>query len=73
MIKVINKNSKEKEKINYRHLGNFCNSCGSKIESNLLLIRQDSGNSGSIINLCNKCLQELKKKIEALEDKNVEM
>ena len=36
MIKVINKNSKEKEKINYRQLGNFCNSCGSKIESNIL-------------------------------------
>ena len=73
MIKVINKNSKEKEKINYRQLGNFCNSCGSKIEGNLLLIRQDSGNSGTIIILCDKCLQELKKKIEALEDKNVEM
>ena len=67
MIKIINKNSKEKEKINYRQLGNFCNSCGSKIESNLLLIRQDSGNSGTIISLCDKCLQELKKKIEALE------
>jgi hypothetical protein len=73
MIKVINKNSKEKEKINYRQLGNFCNSCGSIIESNLLLIRQDSGNSGSIISLCDKCLQELKKKIEALEEENVEM
>ena len=67
MIKVINKNSKEKEKINYRQLGNFCNSCGSKIESNLLLIRQDSG---TIISLCDKCLQELKKKIEALEEEN---
>lgn len=67
MIKVINKNSKEKEKINYRQLGNFCNSCGSKIESNLLLMRQDSGNSGTIISLCDKCLQELKNKIEALE------
>lgn len=70
MIKVINKNSKEKEKINYRQLGNFCNSCGSKIEGNLLLIRQDSGNSGTIIILCDKCLQELKKKIEALEEEN---
>ena len=67
MIKVISKNSKEKEKINYRQLGNFCNSCGSKIESNLLLIRQDGGNNGTIINLCDKCLIELKKKIEDLE------
>ena len=73
MIKVINKNSKEKEKINYRQLGKFCNSCGSKIESNLLLIRQDSGNSGTIINLCDKCLQELKTKIEASEVENVEV
>lgn len=68
MIKVINKNSKEKEKINYRNLGNFCNSCGSKIETNILSIRQDGGNSGTIISLCDKCLQELKTKIESLED-----
>ena len=73
MIKVINKNSEEKENINYRQLGNFCNSCGSKIESNLLLIRQDIGNSGTIISLCDKCLQELKKKIEDLEVENVEV
>lgn len=43
---------------------------GCNIESNLLLIRQDSGNSGTIISLCDKCLQELKKKIEALEEEN---
>ena len=49
MIEILNKNSKEKEKINYRQLGNFCNSCGSKIESNILSIRQDAGNSGTII------------------------
>ena len=73
MIEIINKNSKEKEKINYRQLGNFCNSCGSIIESNLLLIRQDSGNSGTIMSLCDKCLQELKTKIEAMEDENVDM
>ena len=70
MIKVINKNSKEKEKISYRYLGDFCNSCGSKIGSNILSIRQDGGNGGAIINLCNKCLQELKNKIESLEDEN---
>lgn len=73
MIEIINKNSKEKEKINYRQLGNFCNSCSSKIESNILSIRQDSGNSGSIISLCDKCLQELKTKIATLEDENVEV
>ena len=70
MIEIINKNSTEKEKINYRHLGNFCNSCGSKIESNILSIRQDTGNSGTIISLCDKCLHELKKKIENLEEEN---
>ena len=73
MIKVINKNSEEKEKINYRHLDNFCNSCGNKGGSNLLIIRQDGGNNGTIINLCNKCLQELKTKIEDLEVENVEV
>lgn len=71
MIEIINKNSKEKEKINYRQLGNFCNSCGSKIKSNILSIRQDGGNSGAIISLCDKCLQELKEKIGSLEDENV--
>ena len=70
MIKVINKNSEEKEKINYRHLGNFCNSCSSKMGSNILSIRQDGGNNGTIINLCDKCLQELKTKIESLEEKD---
>ena len=69
MIKVINKNSKEK--ITYRHLDNFCNSCGRKIGSNILSIRQDGGNSGTIINLCDKCLIKLKKKIEDLEENNV--
>jgi hypothetical protein len=65
MIKIIQKNSKEKEEnINYRYLGNFCNSCGNKTESNLLVIKQDVGNSGTIINLCDKCLQELKEKIK---------
>lgn len=76
MIEVINKNSKEKEKIHYRHLGNFCNSCGSKIGSNILSIRQDGGNSGTIISLCDDCLLELKRKIEELEterDENVEV
>ena len=73
MIEILNKNSKEKEKINYRQLGNFCNSCGSKIESYILSIRQDGGNSGTIISLCDKCLQELKTKIATLEDENVEV
>lgn len=70
MIEVINKNSKEKEKINYRYLGNFCNSCGSKIGSHILSIEQDGGTGGTIVSLCDKCLQELKKKIEALEEEN---
>ena len=65
MIKIIQKNSKEKEEnINYRHLGNFCNSCGSKTGSNLLVIKQDGGTGGTIINLCDKCLQEIKQKIK---------
>ena len=70
MIEILNKNSKEKEKINYRYLGNFCNNCESKIESHILSIKQDRGTGGTIISLCDKCLQELKNKIEALEDEN---
>lgn len=70
MIEILNKNSKEKEKISYRYLGNFCNSCGSKIESHILSIKQDRGTGGTIVSLCDKCLQELKTKIEALEDEN---
>jgi len=66
MIKIITKNSEEKEKINYRYLGNFCNSCGNKTGSNLLVIKQDGGTSGTIINLCDKCLQKLKEKMKNL-------
>ena len=70
MIEILNKNSKEKEKISYRYLGNFCNSCGSKIESHILSIKQDGGTGGTIVSLCDKCLQELKTKIEALGNEN---
>lgn len=69
MIEILNKNSKEKEKIRYRYLHSYCLSCNTK-SSNLISIRQDGGNSGTIVSLCDKCLQELKTKIEALEDEN---
>ena len=46
--------------------------CNTK-SSNLISIRQDGENSGTIISLCDKCLQELKKKIADWEDEDVEV
>lgn len=72
MIEVINKNSKESKKMKYRHIFSYCYSCNSN-STNIISIRPNGGTSGIMINLCDKCLQELKKKIEALEDENVEV
>lgn len=64
MIEIVT--DKDEKSIRYRYLHSYCLSCNTK-SSNLISIRQDGGNSGTIINLCDKCLQELKKKIEDLE------
>ena len=42
-------------------------------KENVLEIRADNSNAGTIISICDKCLQELKKKIEDLEVENVEV
>lgn len=42
-------------------------------KENVLEIREETSTGGAIIDMCDKCLQELKKKIEDLEVENVEM
>lgn len=68
MIEVVNINSKESKKMKYRYIHSYCNSCNCKNSTNIISVRQDGLNSGTIINLCDKCLQELKKNIEDLEE-----
>ena len=72
MIEIVTEKNKKSVILKYRYLHSYCLSCNTK-SSNLISIRQDGGNSGTIINLCDKCLQELKKKIEDLEVENVEV
>ena len=72
MIEIVTDKDEKSKSLRYRYLYSYCLSCNTK-SSNLISIRQDGGNSGTIINLCDKCLQELKKKIEDLEDENVEV
>lgn len=64
MIEVVNANSNEGKKMKYRHIFSFCNSCNSKNSTNIISIRRDGSTGGTIINLCDKCLQELKEKIK---------
>lgn len=52
------------------YIGGYCNSCNSKTVSNILSIRQNGGNNGTIISLCDKCLLELKKTLDDLYGKN---
>jgi hypothetical protein len=66
MIKII-KNSEINETTRYRFYGVRCNCCNRTNNVNVLEIRADNSNGGTIISICDKCLQELKTKIEALE------
>nr|DAF45750.1 MAG TPA: TPL-binding domain in jasmonate signaling [Siphoviridae sp. ctxYv12] len=72
MIKII-KNSEINKTTKYRFYGVRCNCCNKTNNVNVLDIRAEGSNSGIIIAICNKCLQELKKKIEDLEVENVEV
>lgn len=67
MIKLI-KNSELKKTITYQFYGIRCNCCNSTNNVNVLEIRAESSSGGTIISICDKCLQELKAKIEALEE-----
>lgn len=67
MIKLI-KNSELKKTITYQFYGIRCNCCNSTNNVNVLEIRAENSSGGTIISICDKCLQELKAKIEALEE-----
>ena len=56
----------------YKIYATRCNCCNGTDNTNVLEIRADNSNAGTIIIICDKCLQELKIKIESLEDENVE-
>ena len=72
MIKIIKNNEIDKN-TRYKFYATRCNCCTRTNNINVLEIKVDGSNSGTIIPICDKCLQELKKKIEDLEVDNVEM
>lgn len=72
MINII-KNSEINKTTKYRFYGVRCNCCNETNNVNVLDIRADGSNSGTILAICDKCLIELKKKIEDLEVENVEV
>ena len=72
MIEIVTEKDEKSKSLKYRYLHSYCLSCNTK-SSNLISIRQDGGNSGIIISLCDKCLHKLKKKIENSKDENVEV
>lgn len=72
MIKII-KNNEINKNTRYKFYATRCNCCNGTNNVNVLEVSADNSNAGTIISICDKCLQELKAKIEALEDENVEM
>ena len=69
MIKLI-KNSEINETTRYRFYGVRCNCCNGTNNVNVLEITADNSNASTIVSICDKCLQELKKKIEVLEEED---
>ena len=65
MIEIVTEKDEKGKSLKYRYLHSYCLSCNTK-SSNLISIRQDGGNSGIIISLCDKCLIELKEQIKKL-------
>ena len=72
MIKIIKNNELDKN-TRYKIYATRCNCCNGIHNINVLEIRADNSNAGTIISICDKCLIELKKKIEDLEVENVEV
>nr|DAW58394.1 MAG TPA: hypothetical protein [Caudoviricetes sp.] len=72
MINIIKNNEIDKN-TRYKFYATRCNCCNGTNNVNVLEVSADNSNVRTIVSICNKCLQELKKKIEALEDENVEM
>ena len=66
MIKIIKNNELDKN-TRYKIYATRCNCCNGTGNTNVLEVRTDNSNTGTIISICDKCLQELKKKIEDLE------
>lgn len=69
MIKII-KNSEINETTRYRFYATRCNCCNEDSNVNILEVMEDNSNTRTLISICDKCLQELKTKIEALEDED---
>lgn len=69
MIKIIKNNEMDKN-TRYKIYATRCNCCNETNNVNVLDIRADNSNAGTIISICDKCLQELKKKIEDLEEED---
>lgn len=69
MIKII-KNSEINETTRYRFYGIRCNCCNSTNNVNALEIRAENSSGGTIIDICDKCLIELKEQIEKLGGEN---
>ena len=65
MIKII-KNSELEKTITYKFYGVRCRCCGETNNINVLEIRAENSSGGTIIDICNKCLIELKEEIEKL-------
>ena len=69
MIKII-KNSEINKTTRYRFYATRCNSCNETSNVNVLEVMEDNSNTRTLISICDKCLQELKKKIESLKDED---
>lgn len=69
MIKII-KNSEIDKTTKYKFYACRCDSCNKTKDVNILEIRPDGLNSGTIISICDSCLNKLKNKIENLEVEN---
>lgn len=69
MIKLI-KNSEINKTTKYIFYGVRCNCCNGTDNTNVLEIRADNSNTGTIISICDKCLIELKEQIEKLGGEN---
>ena len=67
MIKLIKNNELDKN-IKYRFYATRCNCCNGTSNVNVLEITTDNSNASTIVSICDKCLQELKAKIQALEE-----
>ena len=69
MIKIIKNNEIDKN-TRYKFYTTRCNCCNRTSNVNVLEIKVDGSNLGTIISVCDKCLNELKKKIADWEEED---